>query len=92
MVKVILQFSAAFLLLAGLLLLWTPIPVGAIMIAVGFTTLIATSRPFARLIRSTRKRLTFFNHWIMFIEDRVSGRLKRILKMTRPKTVNEPSA
>lgn len=86
MLRIFLQILASLLLLGGILFIWTPIPLGAIMIASGFTILIGTNRRFARLIRSTRKRLGFFNRWIMFLEERMKGRIGRTLKMTRPKT------
>lgn len=92
MLKLVLQILATLCLIGGLLLVWTPIPVGAIMIAVGFTTLIGTSRRFARLVRSARKRLGFFNSWIMFLENRVSGKIGRILKTTRPRETSASSS
>ncbi|MBI1234395.1 MAG: hypothetical protein GC208_07815 [Alphaproteobacteria bacterium] len=70
------------LILGGIPLFWTPIPVGLIMIAVGLSLIIANSNTARGVVRRERERHHGFNDWLLKAEKIIPHPFDRILKRT----------
>ena len=70
------------LILGGIPLFWTPIPVGLIMIAVGLSLIIANSDTARGIVRREREKHDGFNRWLIKAEKVVPHPFDRILKQT----------
>lgn len=73
------------LLVIGLILAPTPLPVGVPIMAMAIFLLIATNRHAARQIARWRRRFGWLNRAFMSIEDRAGPKIARTLRRTRPK-------
>lgn len=83
-IKLLLDILGALLVAVGLVLFWTPIPVGAIMVPAGLALLIANSSRVRRWIARRRADHPRFDSWIRRTE-RISPRAARkILERTDP--------
>lgn len=76
------QILGVLLILAGLPLFWTPIPVGLIMIACGLALLISNSDAARDFVRARRTRHRRFDAWLKKAERVVPHPFDRILKRT----------
>ncbi|MDD7911198.1 MULTISPECIES: hypothetical protein [Pseudovibrio] len=85
MIKWFYWFGAFLCITLGLLTVWLPIPTGLPLLVLGFVLLIATSRGAARWLRHRRRTHNKLNRSISWIEDRSTGRFRRILLRTRPR-------
>ncbi|WP_209008792.1 hypothetical protein [Pseudovibrio japonicus] len=65
--------------------MWTPLPTGVPLVALGIVLLIAASRTFAKFVRRHRKNFGWLNRALHWIEERSSGRFMKILRRTRPR-------
>lgn len=74
----------------GLITLPTPIPIGAILIAVGLVLLIYSSKRVAGIVRLFRRRYQRLDDGMRFIEDRVDHRIAAILHRTRRRVAPKP--
>lgn len=74
----------AGLVLVGLPLLVTPIPVGAIMVALGILILVVSSTHAADWVRRRRRRHPGFDANMRSFEDRCPPVMRHALKRTRP--------
>lgn len=74
----------------GLITLPTPIPIGAVLIAVGLVLLIYSSKRVAGLVRLLRRRYHRLDDGLRFIEDRVDHRIASILQRTRRRAAAKP--
>lgn len=70
------------LILGGLPLFWTPIPVGLIMIAVGLALIIANSDTARGVVRREREKHHGFNNWLLKAEKVIPHPFARILRRT----------
>ncbi|MEO1039219.1 MAG: hypothetical protein AAFX09_06705 [Pseudomonadota bacterium] len=76
------QILGWLLILIGLPLFWTPIPVGLVLIAVGGALLIANSDAARDWVRERRRRHPRFNAWVIKAERIVPHPFDRILQRT----------
>ena len=76
------QILGAVLILFGLPLFWTPIPIGLIMIASGIALIISNSVTAREWVRTLRARRPGFDRWVLKAEARVPAPFDRILKQT----------
>ncbi len=76
------QILGVLLILAGLPLFWTPIPIGLIMIACGLALLISNSDAARNFVRALRTRHRGFDAWLRKAERVVPHPFDRILKRT----------
>lgn len=76
------QIFGVLLILAGLPLFWTPIPVGLIMMAAGLALLISNSNAARDFVRARRVRHPRFDRWMQKAEAVVPHPFDRILKRT----------
>lgn len=76
------QILGALLILFGLPLFWTPIPVGLIMIASGVSLIIANSDAAREWVRTLRTRHRRFDEWVLKAEAVVPPPFNRILQQT----------
>ncbi len=72
------------LLLVGLVLAPTPIPLGVPIMALSLFALIATNPHAARLVQGLRGRFAVLDKGMRFVEDRAGGRIGETLRRTRP--------
>lgn len=70
------------LILGGIPLFWTPIPVGLVMIAVGLSLIIANSNTARGVVRREREKHDGFNNWLLKAEKVIPHPFARILKRT----------
>lgn len=76
------QILGLLLILIGLPLFWTPIPVGLILIAAGLALLISNSDAAREFVRQRRMRHPRFDAWVRKAEHVVPHPFDRILKQT----------
>ncbi|MGX6647002.1 hypothetical protein ACWCOP_03535 [Maricaulaceae bacterium MS644] len=76
------QILGALLVLFGLPLFWTPIPIGLIMIASGLALIISNSNAAREWVRTQRLKHPRFDAWLHQAEARVPHPFDRILKQT----------
>lgn len=76
------QILGGLLILIGLPLFWTPIPVGLILIASGIALIISNSLAAREWVRTHRAHHPGFDAWVIKAERRVPPPLDRILKQT----------
>ena len=76
------QILGALLILFGLPLFWTPIPIGLIMIASGLALIISNSDAAREWVRTLRAKHPKFDAWVVKAEARVPPPFDRILKQT----------
>ncbi len=69
--------------------LFTPIPGGAFLFAVGLMLLICTSEWVRCRIRSLRARVRRFNQAMTWLEDRMGPKIGDALRRTRPDIEDE---
>ena len=85
MIKSLSILLATLCIVLGLLTVWTPLPTGVPLLAFGVVLLIATSRKFARYIRRQRKSIHWLNKVLHWVEEKSSGKFKKIIRRTRPR-------
>ena len=76
------QILGVLLIVAGLPLFWTPIPIGLIMMASGLALLISNSDAARDFVRARRERHPRFDAWVMKAERTVPHPFDRVLKQT----------
>ena len=76
------QILGWLLIVVGLPLFWTPIPVGLILIAIGLSLLIANSDRARDILRERRRRHPRFDAWLLKAEQIIPHPFDRILKRT----------
>lgn len=84
-VKQWLIISVAILIfLIGLASVWTPVPIGAILMIFATSLLISNSQTGRSLVRRVRSRFDWVNDKMVWFEERAGERIGRVLKTTRP--------
>ena len=76
--------AAILLFLVGLASVWTPFPIGAILMTFATALLITNSRRGRAFVRRVRRRYRFVDARMIWFEDRSRAKMVRILKTTRP--------
>ena len=76
------QILGVLLIVAGLPLFWTPIPIGLIMMASGLALLISNSDAARDFVRARRERHPRFDAWVVKAERTVPHPFDRVLKQT----------
>lgn len=74
------------LILAGLPIFWTPVPIGLVMIAAGLALLIANSDSARDVVRRERLKHDRFDQWLRKAERVTPHPFGRILKQTEAET------
>ncbi|MEM8856517.1 MAG: hypothetical protein AAGD34_22695 [Pseudomonadota bacterium] len=75
---------AAVCLLVGLLTVWTPLPTGIPLIAVGIVLLVTVSATARRYLKRARERSAALDKGIHEVEKRAGRNMATMLKRTRP--------
>jgi uncharacterized membrane protein len=78
------QIFGGLLILAGLSVVWTPIPVGIVLIALGAVVILANSEAARAWVRERRAAHARFNAFLDRAEGVLPAALARILAATRP--------
>lgn len=84
------QFIGIILILAGLPLFWTPIPVGLILIATGLGLLISNSSLVRAWVQNLRERSPRFDRWLIKAKRFVPSPFDRVLERTEAQKRNSP--
>ncbi|TGY89742.1 hypothetical protein E5163_00950 [Marinicauda algicola] len=85
------QFIGIVLILAGLPLFWTPIPVGLIMIATGLALLISNSTFVRTRVQMARYDNPGFDRWLVRAKRYVPHPFDRVLERTEAQRHNPPA-
>nr|WP_321458059.1 hypothetical protein [uncultured Cohaesibacter sp.] len=80
---VIIAFAIA-LFLIGLASVWTPVPIGAILMTFATFLLIANSRKGRAFVRGARRRFKIIDKQMRWFEARSKAKMVRVLKTTQP--------
>ncbi|MEP1612716.1 MAG: hypothetical protein ABJL72_12460 [Roseobacter sp.] len=75
---------AYFIILIGLVSMFTPMPGGTLLIVAGCTLLICSNARVASKVKSLRTRKPTINKWLTWIEDKVGERMSGPMRSTRP--------
>ena len=67
-----------------ILFFFTPLPGGTIALATGLSILVCSSLPFALFVQGCRRRFSFFNKALEWIENKLGERFAGGLMVTRP--------
>ena len=70
------------LVLAGIPLFWTPIPVGLVLIAAGMALIIANSNTARGVVRRERRKHEGFDRWVCRAEKIIPHPFDRMLRQT----------
>lgn len=76
--------AAIVLFLLGLASVWTPFPIGALLMAFATVLLVTNSRGGRQFVRNVRRRIGFVDSWMAWFEARSKAKMARVLKTTRP--------
>ncbi|MDQ0314357.1 hypothetical protein [Amorphus orientalis] len=82
--KIALQTLAYVCLILGLLTVWTPIPTGLPLLAVGLFLLVASNRAAKQKLRAVRSSYPRIDRGIEWVEARAHRSMAVTLKRTRP--------
>jgi hypothetical protein len=72
----------ALLILGGLPLFWTPVPVGAVLIVIGLALIVANSRTARDWVQERRERNPGLDRWMTKAEGFTPPPFRRILRKT----------
>ncbi|TLP45490.1 MULTISPECIES: hypothetical protein [Cohaesibacter] len=75
---------AIVLFLLGLASVWTPFPIGAVLMTFATVLLITNSRKGRQIVRNIRRRFVFVDARMAWFEARSKIKMVRVLKTTRP--------
>ena len=75
---------ASVCLFVGLLTVWTPLPTGVPLIAIGIVILVSVSTTARRYLRNARSRWGRLDRGLAFVETRAGRNVATMLKRTRP--------
>lgn len=94
MIRLIISIIAVLVLLVGIVLVVSPIPIGAILIAVSLSALIYVNTSVQNAIKKLRKNYQPFNEKIYWLENKIGDKVKFIsqsLIKTRPEYSEQDS-
>lgn len=75
---------ASVCIVLGLLTVWTPLPTGVPLLALGVVLLVTVSTTARQRLRSARGRSEMLDRGIHFVEQRAHRSMATMLKRTRP--------
>ncbi len=75
---------AIVLFLLGLASVWTPVPIGAVLMTFATVLLITNSRKGRQFVRNLRRRFAFVDARMAWFEARSKIKMVRVLRTTRP--------
>ena len=76
--------AAVALFLLGLATVWTPFPIGAVLMTFATVLLITNSRTGRQIVRNIRRRFSFVDAQMAWFEARSKAKMVRVLRTTRP--------
>jgi hypothetical protein len=75
---------ATVCIVIGLLTVWTPLPTGIPLLAIGVVSLVTVSATARRLVKRARLHSGALDRGIVFVESRAHRNMSTMLKRTRP--------
>ncbi|MBJ3774901.1 hypothetical protein [Acuticoccus mangrovi] len=82
--KIVVMTAAAVCIVLGLLTVWTPLPTGIPLLAIGIVLLATVSATARRLLKRSRGRWRVLDTGMVMVESRTGRQLSTMLKRTRP--------
>ena len=76
--------AAILMFLLGLASVWTPFPIGAVLMTFATVLLITNSRTGRAFVRGVRRRFAFIDGRMVWLENRSEAKMVRVLRTTRP--------
>jgi hypothetical protein len=92
MYRIAFQISAVFIILVGMITFPLPIPIGAVLMAVGISMLIGSSKTLQNLLQTSRRRNPRFHEMMRKVEQRAPRKIKNILEKTDPDQLQKTDA
>lgn len=83
--RLVLFVIAILCVLVGLITLPTPIPLGAILLAIGFSLLVLTSVTVRNMLRRLRQRFPELDGSIRAVDGYLPRNLRRALRLSAPR-------
>lgn len=80
--SIFIKILGAILVLAGLALSWTPVPLGILLIPVGAAMIVATSKRARQWLQRRRQRHPGLDRWLSRMEHKSPERVARPLRKT----------
>ncbi|MCF3934210.1 hypothetical protein L1787_12410 [Acuticoccus sp. M5D2P5] len=71
-------------LTAGLLTVWTPLPTGVPLIAIGIVLAVSVSSTARQILKNVRSRSGAVDRGLVFVETKTGRKVATMLKRTRP--------
>ncbi|MGP1276281.1 MAG: hypothetical protein ACQRW7_12780 [Caulobacterales bacterium] len=84
-----LKILGVLILIAGLAVSWSPIPLGIVLIPVGLGLLVATSQSVRNWLKRRRENNPGLDRWLRKSEDKVPERLSEPLRRTDADNANQ---
>lgn len=85
------QFIGVVLILAGIPIFWTPVPIGLFMIATGLALLISNSSLVRGWVMAGRERWDGFDRWLTKAQRVVPHPFDRVLERTETSRQRSPT-
>lgn len=82
--KLFYTIVGVLLILAGLPLFWTPVPIGAVLILIGIALIVGNSSSARNWLRESRSRHARLNRWMSHTEKYLPTPFSRALRDTHP--------
>ena len=82
--RIIIQVSGALIFIAGMIFFLLPIPIGAVMMIIGLTMMISSSKKLRRVIREYRRRNPKLNSTIHGAEFYLPKSMRDSIDRTDP--------
>ena len=83
--SVLVKVLGAILVLAGLALSWSPIPLGIILIPIGAAMIVATSSNAQKWLRTRRKNNPKLDRWMGKMQRKAPDKVSKPLEDTVPR-------
>ncbi|MGY6660897.1 MAG: hypothetical protein ACXIVO_01110 [Glycocaulis sp.] len=80
--SVFIKIFGVVLVLAGLALSWSPIPLGIVLIPIGLAMIVATSKTARKWLHRRRENNPKFDRWMKKMEGKVPERFSKPLRRT----------
>lgn len=94
MIRLVISIISVIVLLSGLILTLSPIPIGAILIVVSLSVLVYVNPSVQKMIKRLRENYRPFNEKIYWLENKIGDKVKFLsesLIKTRPGYLDQDS-
>lgn len=82
--SVLIRIAGTVLVLAGLAVIWMPVPLGIVLIPAGLALILATSGAARKWLRRRREDHPRLDRWLLRMERKAPERISKTLRQTDP--------